>query len=171
MTIHARVSSVWQDITQIHTRVSGTWQSVKTGWVKVSGVWEQFFASFNITNPSATRVTFGAAATAYLRFNTDGTLDYTTASGSGTGSWTDAAPQASIGTGKYVRFVTSTGALTGGGLSAGVWYEITSARQFEVETGAPPDSASWTGTIQMSNDGVSVDYSIAGSISATADTI
>jgi hypothetical protein len=45
MTLHARVSGVWQEITQPSARVSGVWQPLTEGWVRVSGVWQQFFAA------------------------------------------------------------------------------------------------------------------------------
>lgn len=75
-TMWARVSGVWQQITDPQVNVSGTYHAVQEGWVKVSGVWQQFYtrAVYDLPGSVADTNFGGGSAQATITLVTGGTF-------------------------------------------------------------------------------------------------
>lgn len=92
-----------------------------------------------------------------ITFATDGSGSETAVSGTFNGWW-KTYPDTGIGTGKYVRAVKTSGDdLNYGGLTQGVWYEISSARSFGT-TQSGLGNTTWVGTFEFGFDGSNAAY-------------
>lgn len=144
-----------------------------SGAISLSDFYGGQAINYNITPAGGGGYGFGGPVAGYFTFHADGTTTY--ANGllpDGTGQWIDGAPISGIGTGRYIRLVTSAGVLDGpGSLSAGTWYQLDADRYFAVTTEGAPDFDEWTGTVEIGEDGSTALYSVAFAISAQSDTI
>lgn len=110
----------------------------------------------------------------YLTFQTDGSCDKFTIV-PGTEDWATGQPITGYGTGVHVRLRTTSGTLSySASLSAGTWYEITSARVFGVQrlTGEGVGTNTWDGDIDFSLDGgTTTIWTSSLTINATYDVL
>lgn len=92
----------------------------------------------------------GSGVTASIRFNTDGSITYTTSGGAGTGpaAWFN-PPAGTPGNGYWIRCVVGSGALTVN--QAPTFTQLSANRTFSI-TVAGVAAASATGTFQISSD-------------------
>lgn len=180
MTIHIKVSGVWQTVTDPQVKVSGVWQPVQEGWVKVSGVWEQFFARVVYQAVAATinsTDSEGFTVTGTLFYDSDGGVRKTQESaGSGSttdvGEWSSAHPSETGGAGYSVRLTHQTGVDTySSGSGLGTWVTLGSDRSWnfsgpssgpstelgtyllEIREGTDPAFDSATITVSLENTG------------------
>lgn len=105
---------------------------------------------------SYTRSTIGAS-TVTITFDSDGGGSNSSTTGT-FNDWWVTAPDAGVGTGKYVKAVQSGGSTTLDFLTEDTWYQLNVSRVFGVNRNEGPGTDTWSGTFQFSWDGVNTAY-------------
>lgn len=155
MTWEAKVSGTWKALTP-SVKVSGAWKDLSEGWVKVSGVWKQFYApdsggGVSIPNPSCAGVA-ESYAFAQFSFKRNGTVtnEFTGNLETGVGDWV--SPKTSvIGDSYWIRVTPTSGSMNLGN-ATGVWLQLSTTRQWGVETSTIPRECICT--IEISIDAI-----------------
>lgn len=163
MTQHVGVSGVYKQAIQKWVGVSGAWKAIAGQWVGVSGVWKKFFESFNIDAQTETW-----PGTAYIQFNTNGTIVTSTHAPFSVINWIGGAPITGIGTGVHIRMVRTSG--YNSMPNDDTWLEITSDRQFAVSVLGVSDET-WVGYVEYSLDGGTTVAATSAQIDITAQYI
>lgn len=135
MTLHVKSGGAWVEPSAVHIKNGGAWQAVQEIWIKDGGTWQQVFSAWSLTDP-LTGATIGDSFllgdTSYagVRFNTDGSIDYTANNAlnwnqAGVSSWASGTPPATY----YIRATQTAGSTPTSG-TLGTWQAMTSARSW-----------------------------------------